>query len=74
ITLRGIEDRLRSARRPAAADYAAALGAVRFGARGAPLPSLGQRRRLRRELRRIGDWEERLASFRAIPLGAPRRR
>ena len=74
ITLRRIEDRMRAARRPAAADYAGALVALRFGAEGGRLPSLAQRRKLRGELRRIGGWDERLASFRAIPLGAPRRR
>ena len=74
ITLHEIERRLRAARRPGAAEYAARLAALRFGAGEDRLPSLAERRRLRRDLRRLSGWEARFASFRAIPPLAPRRR
>jgi len=73
ITLRGIEARLRASRRPAAAAYAAKLSAIRFAAGERPLPSLRERRRLRRELRRDPTSGGRLAAYMVIPLGAPRR-
>jgi transglutaminase-like putative cysteine protease len=73
ITLRGIETRLRTSRRPAAAAYAAKLSAIRFAVGERPLPSLRERRRVRRELRREPGSGGRLAAYMAIPLGAPRR-
>lgn len=72
ITLRGIEERLRGSRRPVAAAYAARLSAIRFADEGGPLPSLAERRRLRRELRRLPGWRARLDAYLAIPIGAPR--
>jgi hypothetical protein len=72
ITLRGLEERLRASRRPAAAAYAARLRAIRFAGGDRPLPSLAERRRVRRELRRDRDGRARLAAYLAIPLGAPR--
>jgi Transglutaminase-like superfamily/TgpA N-terminal domain len=71
-TLRGVEDVLRAARRPAAATYAAKLRAIRFGTEGR-LPSLSERRRMRRELRRLAGWKAILGSYLIIPPGAPRR-
>jgi hypothetical protein len=71
-TLSGVEDVLRAARRPAAATYAARLRAVRFGVDG-PLPSLSERRRMRRELPRLPGWKATLRSYLVIPPGAPRR-
>jgi transglutaminase-like putative cysteine protease len=72
-TLRGVEDVLRAARRPDAAAYAARLRAVRFGTEGR-LPSLSERRRMRRQLRRLPGWKAMLGSYLSIPPGAPRRR
>jgi len=72
FTLSRTEDVLRTARRPTAAAYAARLRAVRFGRDGRP-PSLSERRRVRRELRRFRGWGATLASYRVIPPGAPRR-
>jgi transglutaminase-like putative cysteine protease len=71
-TLSGVEDVLRAARRPAAAAYAARLRAVRFGVDG-PLPSLSERRRMRRELPRLPGWKATFRSYLVIPPGAPRR-
>jgi protein-glutamine gamma-glutamyltransferase len=73
ITLRAIEERLRTSRRPAAGAYAAKLRAIRFAADGGPLPSLSERRRLRRDLRREPGLGATLAAYLAIPPGAPRR-
>jgi protein-glutamine gamma-glutamyltransferase len=72
ITLSGVEDVLHSARRPAAAAYVAGLRAVRFGVNGRP-PSLSERRRMRRELRRFPGWKAIIRSYLTIPAGAPRR-
>jgi hypothetical protein len=72
-TLRRVEDVLRAARRPDAAAYAARLRAVRFGTEGR-LPSLSERRQMRRELRRLPGWQAILGSYLSIPPGAPRRR
>jgi protein-glutamine gamma-glutamyltransferase len=72
FTLSRIEDVLRAARRPSAAAYVAELRAVRFGRASRP-PSLSARRRVRRELRRFRGWQTTLASYLAVPPGAPRR-
>lgn len=72
FTLSRVEDLLRAARCPAAAAYVARLRAVRFGP-DRRLPSLSERRHLRRELRRFPGWRARLVSYLAIPPGAPRR-
>jgi protein-glutamine gamma-glutamyltransferase len=71
-TLRRVEDVLRAARRPDAAAYAARLRAIRFGTEGR-LPSLAERRRMRRELRRLPGWKAIVGSYLTIPPGAPRR-
>jgi transglutaminase-like putative cysteine protease len=73
ITLSGVEDVLRAARRPAAAAYVAGLRGIRFGVDGR-LPSLSERRRMRRELRRFPGWKATIGSYLAVPPGAPRRR
>jgi transglutaminase-like putative cysteine protease len=72
ITLSGLEEVLRSARRPNAAAYVAGLRTIRFGTEGR-LPSLSERRRMRRELRRFPGWRAVLGSYLAIPPGGPRR-
>ena len=72
FTLSRVEDVMRAARCPSAAAYVASLRAVRFG-RGRPTPSLSERRRVRRELRRFPGWRATLDSYLAIPPGAPRR-
>jgi protein-glutamine gamma-glutamyltransferase len=72
ITLSGLEEVLRSARRPNAAGYVAGLRTIRFGTDGR-LPSLSERRRMRRELRRFPGWRAVLRSYLAIPPGGPRR-
>jgi protein-glutamine gamma-glutamyltransferase len=72
FTLSRVEDVMRAARCPSAAAYAASLRAVRFGRDGWP-PSLSERRRVRRELRRFPGWRATFGSYRAIPPGAPRR-
>lgn len=72
FTLSRVEDVMRAARCPSAAAYVASLRAVRFGRDGRP-PSLSERRRVRRELRRFPGWRATLDSYLAIPPGAPRR-
>lgn len=72
FTLSRVEDVMRAARCPSAAAYVASLRAVRFGRDGRP-PSLSERRRVRRELRRFPGWRATLGSYLAIPPGAPRR-
>jgi hypothetical protein len=72
VTLSGLEEVLRSARRPNAAAYVAGLRTIRFGTDGR-LPSLSERRRMRRELRRFPGWRAVLGSYLAIPPGGPRR-
>jgi transglutaminase-like putative cysteine protease len=71
ITLRRVEELFRAARCPTAAAYVAGLRAIRFGTEGR-LPPLSQRRRLRRELRRFPGLRATLASYLAVPPGAPR--
>ncbi len=71
ITLSGVEDVLRAARRPAAAAYAARLRGIRYAADGR-LPSASDRRRMRRELRRFPGPGATLRSYLTIPPGAPR--
>ena len=72
FTLSRVEDVMRAARCPTAAAYVAGLRAVRFG-RDGRVPSLSERRRVRRELRRFPGWRATLGSYLAIPPGAPRR-
>ena len=52
--------------------YAARLRAILLGTEGR-LPSLAERRRMRRELRRLPGWKAIVGSYLTIPPGAPRR-
>jgi len=71
-TLLAMERRLRRSGKPRAASYVATLAAARY-ARGAETgPSLRERRRVGRELRRGRSVRDRLRSLATMPPGGPR--
>jgi hypothetical protein len=72
ITLLELERRLGTIAGPPAASYAAALRVARYGAGGAPPPTLRDRRALRSALFAGSGIRRRLAGLIALPPGAPR--
>jgi len=73
-TLLVVEGRLRDARHHAAGGYVHRFRDRLYGVGEAPAPSLGDRRRLRRDLAAGGGFTARLRMLILIPPGAPRRR
>jgi len=71
MTLSQLEERMRTARRRAVADYAARLGAVRYGPSPPAPPSSADRRRVRRELGAGGGLRGWARSLAAFPPGGP---
>jgi transglutaminase-like putative cysteine protease len=71
-TLRGLEWRLRRARKPKSAGYLAGLRQRRYGDDGKAPPPLSARRSLRRELTRERGLRARLNGLLALPPGGPR--
>jgi hypothetical protein len=71
-TLLGLERRLGRIAGPAAARYAAGLRAHRYDPRTPEAPSLGDRRRLRRDLTARSGLRGRVLGLLAIPPGGPR--
>ena len=72
-TLASLEHKLRMRYKPAAARYAARLRAGRFSRDDPGVPTLGDRRTVRRELGSNRGLGGRLRALLAIPPGAPRR-
>jgi transglutaminase-like putative cysteine protease len=71
LTLRRLERDSAALGRPRLADYAAKLGAYRYGDREAP-PGPGERRHMRRELFRRGRPWQALRALQAVPPLGPR--